>query len=90
MRRAFGDAMISIGAVLLLLMMLVTVDPRVREQVSGAWGGPGASPVSTISSQMRQVTSVVLSAARDNGLDNAPLMIFALVATVLVLFMLRT
>ena len=90
MRRAFGDAMISIGAVLLLLMMLVTVDPRVREQVSGAWGGPGASPVATISSQMREVTSVVLSAARDHGLDNAPLMIFALVATVLVLFMLRT
>jgi hypothetical protein len=88
MRRAFGDAMISVGAVLLLLMMLVTVDPRVREQVSGAWGGPGASPVATISSQMRQVTSVVLSAARDHG--NAPLMIFALVATVLVLFMLRT
>jgi hypothetical protein len=89
MRRAFGDAMISLGAVLLLLMMLVTVDPRVREQVAGAWG-PGSPGVATISSQMREVTSVVVSAARDHSIDNAPLMIFALAATVLVLFMLRT
>jgi hypothetical protein len=90
MRRAFGDAMISLGAVLLLLMMLVTIDPRVREQVSGAWGGPGSPRVATINSQMREVTSVVVTAARDHSIDNAPLMIFALAATVLVLFMLRT
>ena len=90
MRRAFGDAMISLGAVLLLLMMLVTVDPRVREQVSSVWGGPGTPAVASISSQMREVTSVVVSAARDHSIDNAPLMIFALAATVLVLFMLRT
>jgi len=90
MRRAFGDAMISLGAVLLLVMMLVTIDPRVREQVSGAWSGPGSRPVAVISSQMREVTSVVVSAARDHSIDNAPLMIFALAATVLVLFMLRT
>jgi len=91
MRRAFGDAMISLGAVVLLLMMLVTIDPRVREQVSGAWGGPGSPRVAaTINSQMREVTSVVVTAARDHSIDNAPLMIFALAATVLVLFMLRT
>ena len=90
MRRAFGDAMISLGAVILLLMMLVTIDPRVREQVSGSLGGPGSPRVATISSQMHEVTSVVLTAARDHSIDNAPLMIFALAATVLVLFMLRT
>ena len=90
MRRAFGDAMISLGTVLLLLMMLVTVDPRVREQVAGTLGNPGSPRVATISSQMREVTSVVVSAARDHSIDNAPLMIFALAATVLVLFMLRT
>jgi hypothetical protein len=88
MRRAFVDATISISAVALLLMTLVTIDPRVREQVSGLLGGPG--PVASISSQMRAATSVVLSAARDHSIDQAPLMIFALVATVLVLFMLRT
>jgi hypothetical protein len=88
MRRAFGDAMISISAVTLLLTLLITIDPRVREQVSGVMNGPG--PVASISSQLREVTSVVMSAARDHSIDQAPLMIFALAATVLVLFMLRT
>jgi hypothetical protein len=87
MRRAFGDAMISIGAVVLLLMMLISIDPRVREQVSGV---VSTGPVASISSQMREITSVVVSAARDHSIDQAPLMIFALAATVLVLFMLRT
>jgi hypothetical protein len=89
MRRAFGDAMISICSVLLLLLLLVSVDPRVREQLSGVWT-PGTSPVTTISLQVQKASSVVLSAARDHSIDQAPLMIFALSATVLVLFMLRT
>jgi hypothetical protein len=90
MRRVFGDAMISLCAVLLLLMVLVTVDPRVREQLSGVWGSSTSPAVNSISSQVRDIVSVVLSAARDHSIDNAPLMIFALAATVLVLFMLRT
>ena len=90
MRRVFGDAVISLCAVLALLLMLVSVDPRVRYQVSGVWGGSDASPVTSIGQQLSEVSSVVLSAARDQGIDNAPLMIFALAATVLVLFMLRT
>ena len=90
MRRAFGDAMISLCAVLLLLAMLVTIDPRVREQMSGVWTSSGASAVTSVSTQVRSVSSIVLSSARDHSIDNAPLMIFALAATVLVLFMLRT
>jgi hypothetical protein len=90
MRRVFGDAVISLCAVLALLLMLVSVDPRVRYQVSGVWGGSDASPVTSIGQQLGEVSAVVLSAARDQGIDNAPLMIFALAATVLVLFMLRT
>jgi hypothetical protein len=90
MRRVFGDAMISLCAVLLLLLMLVSIDPRVREQLSGVWTSSGASAVTGVTSQVRSVSSVVMSAARDHSIDNAPLMIFALAATVLVLFMLRT
>ena len=90
MRRVFGDAMISLGAVLILLVTLVSIDPRVRDQMSGIWGAPGTSALTNISSQLREVSTVALSAARDQGIANAPLMIFALAATVLVLFMLRT
>jgi hypothetical protein len=89
MRRVFGDAMISLCSVLLLLVVLVSVDPRVREHVAGLWT-PGSPTVSTINRQARTVTSVVISAARDHSIDQAPLMIFAVAATVLTLVMLRT
>ena len=87
MRRVFGDAVISLGAVLALLLMLVSVDPRVRYEVASVLGG---SDTSTVTSAGKEVTDVLLSAIRDHGIENAPLMIFALAATVLVLFMLRT
>ena len=47
MRRVFGDAVISFGAVLALLVMLVSVDPRVRYQLSSTWNGTGARSRST-------------------------------------------
>ena len=86
-RRVFGDAVISLCALLALLLMLVAIDPRVRVQVASAWGG---STSTSVSKDMREISTVVLSAIQDRGIDNAPLMIFALAATVLVLFMLRT
>ena len=88
MRRVFGDAVISLCAVLGLLLMLVSVDPRVRHQVASVWGG--SSDPSSVTNVSIELVDVVLSAARDQGITNAPLMIFALAATVLVLFMLRT
>ena len=88
MRRVFGDAVISFGAVLALLVMLVSVDPRVRYQLSSTWNGTGAA--TSVSKDLVEVSSVLLQALQDHGIANAPLMIFALAATVLVLFMLRT
>jgi hypothetical protein len=58
--------------------------------MSGVFNAPGASALTTVSAQVREVSTVVFSAARDTSIANAPLMIFALAATVLVLFMLRT
>lgn len=86
-RRVLGDAVISLCALLALLLMLVAIDPRVRVQVASAWGG---STSTSVSKDMREISTVVLSAIQDRGIDNAPLMIFALAATILVLFMLRT
>ena len=89
MRRVLGDALISLGSVLVLLVLLVSVDPRVREQVTNALTS-GSPTVHTIRGQARAVSSVVISAARDHSIDQAPLMIFAVAATVLVVVMLRT
>jgi hypothetical protein len=89
MRRVFGDAVISLGGVLVLLLTLVSIDPRVREQVSTVLNQPG-STATTISSQVGVISSVALSAAQDHSIANAPLLIFVVAASVLLLFMLRT
>jgi len=87
-RRVLGDAVISLCALLALLLMLVAIDPRVRIQLASAWGGSGTS--TSVSKDVGEISTVLLSAIQDRGIDNAPLMIFALAATILVLFMLRT
>lgn len=90
-RRALNEAMISIGAVLLLLAILVAVDGRVREQVSLRFSPHGAqAQIEQAGSQVHDVLSVVFEAARDQSLEHAPMMIFVLAASVLVAFMLRT
>jgi hypothetical protein len=90
MRRVFGDAVISLCAVLALLLMLVSVDPRVRYQIGSVWGGSDTPSMTSLGKELGEVSTVLLSAVRDHSIANAPLMIFALAATVLVLFMLRT
>jgi hypothetical protein len=90
MRRPFGDALLSIGALAILLFALVSVDDRVREQVSLRLSARPSVELATAGAQVRDLTSVVFRAARDQSIDHAPLLIFSLAATVLVLFMLRT
>ena len=91
MRRAFGDTLISIGALATLLATLVLVDDRVREQVSMRFSGrPPASELADAGSRIGDVANVVMLALRDRGLEHGPMLIFALAAIVLVLFMLRT
>ena len=90
MRRAFGEGLMSAGALALLMLTLIAIDDRVREQV---WLRLSASPATQLSSagaNVRDLTTVVFEAAHDQSVEHAPLLIFGLAATVLVLFMLRT
>ena len=90
MRRAFGEALMSAGTVVMLLLILVAVDDRVRNEISlRVMSHPTAGLVAA-GQQARDLTTVLAQAARDQSLAHAPLLIFALAATVLVLFMLRT
>ena len=90
MRRPFRDAMLSIGALAVLLLALVAVDDRVREQLALRLAKPPSAELASAGERLRDLATVVLEAARDQSLEHAPLMIFVLAATVLVLFMLRT
>jgi hypothetical protein len=89
--RGLGEAAISVGALGALLMTLVAVDDRVREQVSIRFSAGGASEqLAAAGAQVRDLGAVIMGAARDQSISHAPLLIFVLAATVLVLFMLRT
>jgi hypothetical protein len=65
---------------------LIYVDPRVREHFAMLWAG-GTAPWQSRASDLG---GVVVEAARQQGIDNGPLVIFAIVSAVLVLFMWRT
>ena len=90
MRRAFGDALWSAGALVLLLLALVSLDDRVREQLSLRFGRGASIELTNAGAEIRDFATVLLDAVRNQSIEHAPLMIFALAATVLVLFMLRT
>ena len=92
MRRGFSEALISAGALVCLLLALIMFDDRVREQVSLRFSDSAraSSELMNAGTHVRDLVSVIAVAARDQSLEHAPLMIFVLAATVLVLFMLRT
>ncbi len=72
------------GAVLVGVM---SVDVRVRDHFAQlVWGGDG---VSSLGHRASELGSALVAAARHQSLENAPLLVFAVVGAVLVLFMLK-
>ena len=90
MRRAFKEALMSAGALAVLLLALVAVDDRVREQISLRVARPSPVELARAGERVRDLTTVIVEAAREQSVEHAPLLIFTLSATVLVMFMLRT
>lgn len=90
MRRALREGLMSAGTVLILLMMLIGADDRVREQVSMRVFAHPSAELASAGRHLGDLTSVIALAARQQSLVHAPLLIFTLAAAVLVLFMLRT
>jgi len=90
MRRVFGEALMSAAAVIVLLIALVAIDPRVREQISQRFMAHPSVELASAGHQVRNITTLIAVAAREQSLEHAPMLIFALAAAVLVLFMLRT
>jgi hypothetical protein len=89
MRRAFPEALMSAGSVLILLLVLIGFNDGVRDQVSRRVSHPSVE-LASVGRQARHVTNVIAQSARDHSLGHAPLLIFTLAAAVLVFFMLRT
>ena len=91
MQRVIKDALISMGAVALLVVAIVSIDDRVRERVTDILNRPPSSAeLAGTGAQVAQVSMVIFKAARDQSVEHAPMVVFGVAATVLVLFMLRT
>ena len=89
MRRGWRDAVMSVAGLAIVLLVLVSFDGRVREQVQLRLSSPSAI-ASDANHGVRTLASVVMDALREQSLDRAPLLIFVVGAGVLLMFMLRT
>jgi hypothetical protein len=91
MRRGLGEAAISLFALVVLLVALVSIDDRVRQHVASMVStSPNSSELAGAGKEITTLALVVFDAVKDQSVAHAPMVIFALAATVLVLFMLRT
>jgi hypothetical protein len=90
MRRQLREGLLSVGAVVILLLLLTAMDDRVREQVSLRVAAHPSVELVSAGRQARDLTTVISEAVRYQTIGHAPLLIFTVAAGVLMLFMLRT
>jgi uncharacterized membrane protein YeaQ/YmgE (transglycosylase-associated protein family) len=88
MKLGVREAVLSPAIFGAILLMLVSIDDRVRERFGNlVSGGDG---VSSWGDRLADLGSALMSALRYQSIENAPLLVFATVGAVLVLFMVRT
>ncbi|HEV8392766.1 MAG TPA: hypothetical protein VGQ37_00770 [Vicinamibacterales bacterium] len=91
MRRVIGEALMSMAALAILLAVLAALDPRIREHAKSVLLRKDtlAADVSRMNAEAHDAVAVVRWSAREHGLDHAALAVFVVVATGLVVAMLR-
>jgi hypothetical protein len=87
MKIGFKESLVSIGLLVGMLLALVSVDDRVRLQVDMLVRG---GDMSSYTSRAVGLGDALLGAARYQSIEHAPLVAFAAVSAVLVLFMVRS
>ena len=85
MKRGTRQGIASAVIFIAMVVALMWKDDRVRDLVVIQAGG-----ASSWGSRAGDIGSTVLSAARHQSIENAPMVVFAVVGAVLVLFMLKT
>ena len=85
----FGGAT-AMGGALALVLGLAVIDDRVRDAIGRlASGRAPAGELATVGDRFQDLLGIAMQAIRDQSIENAPLVIFALAALVLVAFMTR-
>ena len=90
MRRVLNQTLISGGALAVVVTALVLIDDRVRHAIASLWRDVPSHEVVQASAALNDVGTAIIRAIEEQSIANAPLMIFVVVATVLMLFMVRT
>ena len=91
MRKVILEALISMAALVILLTVLVALDPRLRDHAESVLMRKDtvAADVARMSHNTRDAVDTLRWSARERGLDSASLAVFIVVATGLVVGMLR-
>src|SRR5690606_33865574 len=88
MTRGLRQSMLSLTVFAIVLGGLVFVDPRVRDRFTALmYGGDG---MSSVGDRATEFGDALLTAARYQSIEHAPLLIFATVGILLFFFMLKT
>jgi hypothetical protein len=87
MKRIVNDTLISVGAVVALLAILISVDPRVRDQLAAAARGTSITEAGT---RLGDTGALLLTAAREQSVEHAPFAIFVIVGLALFVWMARS
>jgi hypothetical protein len=81
------SAIAGVGA---LVIGLAIVDERVRTELGRVFSGRPPSEITTLGNQFQDLIRLTWQAVQDQSVENAPLVIFAIAALVLVVWMTRT
>lgn len=73
-----------------VLTALVSFDPRVRVRFWEVFANPSGTVISPLGNRLGDLGSALWVAARDQSIENAPFLIFAVVGIALFVFMLRS
>ncbi len=73
-----------------MLLVLVSVDDRVRERFNDLVFGGSGGTLTPWGDRAGDFANALLTAARYQSIENAPLLVFAAVGAVLVVFMLKS
>ncbi len=88
MKLGFRQGIASTAVFGAVLLMLVSIDDRVRDRFNDLLGGGGG--LTPWGDRAGDLVHALMSAVRYQSIENAPLLVFAAAGAILVAFMLRT
>jgi hypothetical protein len=90
LHRAINHTLISGAALAIVIAALVLFDLRVRRAFASLVSDVPSSEFARAGSGFYDLGAIMLTTVHDQSIANAPLMVFVVIASVLMLFMVRT